>query len=303
MILVTGATGFVGRALMRALEHHDIEAKPFDGRITNLTHIRENLTDVDTIVHLATAEFKGRRRAPRYRDSKFHRRDRNLYHVDVEGTRRLVQEAEKAGVNHIIYVSRLGAEKASAFPVLRAKGLAEQILQKSDVPSTIFRASTLFGRGDHYLTPIASLAIWNWPFVWLPAGGTVLLQPLWVEDLIRCIITVSDPLDLQGYRGKIYTAAGEERFHYHDLVRFVMSTAQLNRIPLPIRNRLVRFITAALFGWRRNPPINLYFLDHLRTPETASLNIIHQTFGFHPARLNQQTSYLKEPRLGRLFWR
>ena len=289
MILVTGATGFIGRSLMRALDYHGLEAKPFVGRIQDPNALRENLVDVETVIHLASAESHGRNRA--------------LQQVDVNGTRRLVQEAERLGIGHIIYVSRLGAERKSAFPVLRAKGEAEHLIRHSTVTSTILRSATLFGRDDHFLTPIASLAIWNWPFVWLPSGGKGLLQPLWVEDLVRCIITISDPLDLQAYRGRIYQLAGEERFHYEEIVRLVLDTAALNRIPLPIRNRLVRNITTLFFGWRRNPPITLYFLDRLIVPEIAPLNTVHRTFGFHPARLHQQITYLRQPRLGRYIWR
>ena len=251
------------------------------------------------MIHLATAEFQARRRTPRYRQSNFHRRDRALYHTDVEGTRRLVQEAEKIGVNHIIYLSRLGAEKASAYPVLRAKGLAEQILQRSDIPHTIIQAANLFGRGDHFLTSIIALARRSWPVVGLPGGGNGLVQPLWVEDLIKCLIIISDPLDLEGYRGRVYQLAGEERFRYFELVNLAMATAELSRYPLPMRNRLTRVLTWTFLMWRRRPYRNLYTLDRLLVPEIAPLNVIHQTFSFHPTRLRQQITYLRNATSGR----
>ncbi len=293
MILVTGANGFVGRALLSALDHYQIEARPFVGRINNLIDLRKNLEGVETVIHLATAEFSRRRKVPRNRRSPFPRRDEALHHIDVLGTQRLMQEAESLGVNHVIYVSRLNAEKESAFPVLRAKGMAEQIVRKSNLPTTIMRVATLFGRDDHFLNTISWQTGWQWPLAWLPGGGRSLIQPLWVEDLVKCLITVSDPLDLQGYRGRTYELAGDERLHYFEAVALVLATTGRRRLSLSIPNRLARTLIWALFSWRRPNKIDLYFLDHLRTPEIAPLDIVHQTFGFHPTRMREQITYLR----------
>lgn len=285
MILVTGSTGFVGRALMRALAYHNLEAVGYSGRINNPYKLREQIASAETIIHLASAEFKGR--------------ERSLVHVDVEGTQRLVEEAERAGVNHIIYVSRVGADINSLYPVLRSKAEAEQILRESSIQTTILRSATLFGREDRFLNTIGSLAFWNWPFVWLPGDGRSILQPLWVEDLVRCLIAVSDTLDLIGHRGQTLTAAGEERFHYEELVRIVLNTTEFTRKPMAIRMQWVRLVTRLLFGWRRTPPINLFFLDRLNSPEIADLDIVYRTFRFHPVRLRSEITYLRHPKLAR----
>lgn len=280
MILVTGSTGFVGRSLMRALELEGQEARGYRGRINDPHSLREQLQGVETIVHLATAEVYGSAR--------------RLQHVDVDGTARLLEEAQRANVNHVIYISRIGADPNSMYALFRAKGEAERLVTKSDIPYTILRSATLFGRDDRFLTTIASLAVWNWPFVWLPAAGQSLVQPLWVEDLVRCIITVADPLDLKGYRGRIHTVAGQERLHYTEVVNLVTSAAGLKRRPLPIRMRLVRGITTLLFSWRRRPPITRFFLDRLAVPEIADLDITLRTFGFQPQRVAQHLTYLRQ---------
>ncbi|MEM7800022.1 MAG: NAD-dependent epimerase/dehydratase family protein [Chloroflexota bacterium] len=289
MILVTGHNGFVGRSLMRAFENQNEEVVGFSGRLNDPFVIREQVQGVETIVHLASAESSGR--------------ERLLNRIDVRGTERLIREAIRAGVNHIIYVSRVGADANSLFPVLRTKGIVEKMLLQSDIPTTILRASTLYGRDDRFLTPIISLAVWNWPVVWLPAGGTSILQPLWVEDLVKCIIELTDPLDLKGYRGQIYTVAGEERFNYEELVRLVIETANINRRPVPIRMMWVRLATRILLGWQRRPPVTLFFLDRLNAPEIVDLDVVYRAFGFHPVRLRDQISYLRRPGLARYVFR
>ena len=56
-------------------------------------------------------------------------------------------------------------------PLLKAKGEAERIIQKSGIPYTILRSTSLYGWGDRYFEIIVGLAIWSWPFIWLPGNG------------------------------------------------------------------------------------------------------------------------------------
>ncbi|MEM8861804.1 MAG: NAD(P)H-binding protein [Chloroflexota bacterium] len=285
MYLVTGSNGFVGRSVVRALDQLGLPNVGLRGRLNNIESIAEQLEGIDTVIHLASGVRYGRQR--------------NLNITDIDGTRNLIEAGLLAGINHIVYISHIGADSNSLFPVMRAKGTAEEMLMRSEIPTTIIRSATLYGRNDRFLTPITSLAFWNWPFVWLPGGGRSVLQPLWVEDLVRIILEVSDTLDLKGYRGRIYTAAGEERFHYEELVRLVLETANLSRQLQPINMTWVRLATRALFGWRRNPPITLFFLDRLNQPEIADLDVVYNQFGFHPARMFNQISYLRRPGLAR----
>ncbi len=285
MYFITGSNGFVGRSVVRAFEQAELPTTGLIGRLNNVDELSKQLEGFDTVIHLASAIKYGR--------------ERGLNQTDIDGTRNLIEAGRRAGINHIVYISQIGADSNSLFPVMRAKGLIEEMLLRSGIPTTIIRSATLYGRDDRFLTPITSLAFWNWPFVWLPGGGRSVLQPLWVEDLVRIILEVSDTLDLKGYRGNIYTAAGEERLHYDDLVRSVLEISNLNRRLLPINMTWVRLVTRAFFGWRRNPPITLFFLDRLNQPEIADLDIVNQQFGFHPVRMADQLSYLRRPGLAR----
>jgi uncharacterized protein YbjT (DUF2867 family) len=285
MYLITGSNGFIGRSVVRALDQLGLPHSGLTGRLNNITDIAAQLDGIDTVIHLASGVRYGRKR--------------RLNNTDIDGTRNLLEAGTRAGINHIVYISQIGADINALYPVMRTKGIVEEMLLKSDIPVTIIRSATLYGRDDRFLTPITSLAFWNWPFVWLPGGGRSLLQPLWVEDLVRIIIEVSDTLDLKGYRGQIYTAAGEERLHYEDLVRLVLETSSLNRKLLPINMTWVRIATWVFFSWRRNPPITLFFLDRLNKPEIANLDVVHQQFGFHPTRMLDQISYLRRPGLAR----
>ena len=196
MILVTGATGFVGRSLIRELARQGMPTKTLTGRINDSFAVRADLLDVDTVIHLASAESRDRIRL--------------LEHVDIDGTELLLRECQRAGVDHFIYVSRLKADRYSLFGLLRIKGMAEKLVRQSGLPYTIVRSATLYGREDRFLNVIGGLAAWTWPFIWLPGGGKAAMQPLWVEDLVRCLAMTLDNNDL---KGTVLEVAGQERMH------------------------------------------------------------------------------------------
>lgn len=287
MILVTGATGFVGRSLMARLAREEIAARAYNGRINNPLALRQQLQDVDIVIHLAGAEARGRRRL--------------LNHVDIDGSARLLEECRRAGVQKIIYLSRIGADPASLHQLLWTKGIVERQIQKSGIPYTILRAASLYGRGDRFFEMIVALAIWSWPFVWLPGGGTTPFQPLWVEDLTRCTVAALRRPDLQN---KIITVVGEERLHYRLLAQTLLDAAGLKRLPLSLPLILLGPLTTLFFRWWYWPPVTRYGVDRFFVPEIAEIDSVFRSFGFRPHRVRDTISYLNRPGLRwRLFRR
>jgi NADH dehydrogenase len=280
MILVTGATGFIGRSLTNALTLQERTWKPYHGRINNPLALREQLEGVDTVIHLAGSEARGRHRL--------------LRHVDVEGTERLLEECRRAQIQRLVVASRINADASAMHPLLQAKGQVERLVQKSGVPYTILRSATLYGRGDRFVEIIASLALWSWPFVWLPGGGTVAMQPLWVEDLVRCLVATLDRPDLVN---KTIVVAGEERFQYRVLVPRLLAAAGCRRIPLTMPLVTLHPLSTLLFGWWPRPAVSRYFADRFFVPEVAEFDVVLRHFGFRPTRIAQSIAYLRRPGL------
>ncbi len=287
MILVTGATGFIGRSLMACLAREDREAKAYNGRINAPLTLRQELEGVDTVIHLAGSEARGR--------------DRMLNHVDVDGTERLLEECRRANVQHLIFASRIGADALAIHPLLKAKGECERLIQRSSTPHTTLHTATLFGHGDRSFEIIVGLAMWSWPFVWLPGGGQVVVQPLWVEDFVRCIVQVLDDPDM---KNKTITVAGEERIKYRDLVQQLLRLTGIRRIPLPIPMVLLRPFSRTLFSWWYWPAVSTYFVDRFFVPDLAPSDSVLRHFGFRPTRFLQTATYLNRSGLRwRLFRR
>lgn len=275
MILVTGATGFIGRALTGALDHAGHEWRAYSGRMSDAPTLRDELEGVTTIIHLAGAEARGNRRL--------------LQVVDVEGTQRLIEEARRAGVQRLIVPSRLNADPHSIHPLLRAKGEVERLVARGGIPYTIVRTATLFGRGDRFSEIILSLAIWSWPVVWLPSGGKMPLQPLWVEDYAYCLVSALGRPDLIG---RTVAVAGAERLSYREVVHAILNVAGRQRILLPLPTKLVRRLSWLLLSWWRWPPAGRFFMDRFSAPEVTDLDAAQRLFGLHPARFGETITYL-----------
>ncbi|MFN2189480.1 MAG: NAD(P)H-binding protein [Candidatus Promineifilaceae bacterium] len=276
MILVTGGTGFVGRSLIQALIDGGRQYKTLQCRLDNVTGLRGELIGVDTVIHLASAESRNRLKL--------------LEHVDILGTKLLLEACAEAGVEHFITLSRLNADPNSLYALLKAKGRAERHIRESGMEYTILRSATLFGRHDRFLNVIAGMAAWSWPFVWLPGKGLTAMQPMWVEDACRCIIQCLDRPELNN---KTLEIAGAERLRYAEIAKLVINTSNLRRITFSPSVKIVRPLALLLFGWWRHPPITRYVLDRFTTPEVAPLDSVLRHFDFQPARLDQRISYLR----------
>lgn len=280
MILVTGASGFIGRSLVRRLEADGREWRAYSGRINSPAALRNELAGVDTVIHLAGAEARGRAS--------------QLQHVDVEGTERVVEEARRAGVGRLIVPSRLNANPFDIHSLLKAKGEVERLVERSGLPYTILRSATLFGRDDRFTEIIYSLALWSWPFVWLPGGGNVAMQPLWVEDFVTVLLQAVDRDDLIG---QTITVAGAERLRYRDVVAEIQNATDLTRVAFKLPMTLLRPSAAVVLGWWYWPAVSRFFVDRFFVPEVADLDSVQRQFGFQPARLRGTIVYLNRPGL------
>ena len=183
MILVTGGTGFIGRALIRHLVELGYPVRTLirpsqtspnlplgiavDVAVSSLTDergLRAAMVGIDTVFHLASGEWRGPRES--------------LMQIDIQGTRALVDSAVDAGVERLFYLSHLGADRASAYPVLKAKGIAEEFVRRSGLSYTILRSAIVYGPNDGFTTGIAQILSALPGIFIMPGEGRVQLQPL-----------------------------------------------------------------------------------------------------------------------------
>jgi NADH dehydrogenase len=158
-------------------------------------------------------------------------------------TWRMVQAAERAGVEHFVFFSSLGASSHDRTRVLRAKALAERAVLASDVRHTVFAPSIVYAPGDRLLTFLERLALLS-PVMPLSGRGEARYQPIWAEDVADCVMNL-----LGGATGTTdghgrFELAGPQTLSHREIVDLVLRAARRPRrmvsVPSPLVCRTLR---------------------------------------------------------------
>jgi NADH dehydrogenase len=295
MILVTGATGFIGRSLIRQLFQAGRQVRvlirpsrrsprlpkgvPVEVAVVSLSDeraIRAALKGVDVIFHLAGAESQGR--------------NANLLTVDMQGTANLARVAAEVDVRRMIYLSHIGASRSSGYPVFKAKGIAEEHIRRSGVPHTILRSSLVFGPEDHFTVALARLLQTSPVFFPLPGSARTVIQPLWVEDLITVMLW---SLEKDETVNQTYEIGGSEYFTLRQVVEIVMQATGRPHILYELPPVLLRALVVTLETFVPYYPISSFWLDYVSISRTCPVDNLPRTFGLMPARFTYRLDYLK----------
>ncbi|MEZ4666698.1 MAG: NAD-dependent epimerase/dehydratase family protein [Anaerolineae bacterium] len=285
MIVVTGATGFVGRGLvprlMKAgypvrclLPAYKNQNLPWDrppeiisGGLLDEEVLFKTVTGAHTIIHLESAQWWGT--------------GKDLERIEIVGTRNLISAARSARVGRIIAVSQLGASMSSAYTLLRVKGIVEEIIRTSGLAYTIIRSGVLFGEEDVFVNHIAMMLRATPLFYLMPGQGEAVLHPLYIADLVEALVL---SLELVDTLDKVMDIGGPEYITLQDLIYTVMRVSGVNRTVVPIPPYLLRWITSVYGRVFRRSLMTPQWLDILATNRTAPLGNIYNYFGINPRR-------------------
>jgi uncharacterized protein YbjT (DUF2867 family) len=300
MILVTGASGFVGRHLVPRLVREagaqvrvlvrpsaDTSALKIPG--VNITHgtvtdpeaLRAAMKEVDTVIHLVAVPLE--------------RGQQTFEAVNVSGTQNVVAAARETGVTRFIHMSALGSSNDTRYPYTYSKWRGEEAVRASGINYTILQPGAQFGEGDGFFGAFAGLIHLS-PFIFpSPGRGDTVFQPIWVEDVVTAVLkSLGDTRTL----GQTIEFGGPEHLTYDQMVQAVLDAMGTKRrivhLPIPLMRIPVFFI-----GLLPYPPVDSGQLDLLNVRNATELDATERWFGSKPKRLREGLDYLKHFDLGK----
>ena len=289
MLLLTGATGLVGSALLRRLvgEGTQVRCLVRDprrlgaqrvrvqialGDLADPQSFRNAMRGVDTVVHLA-ASIRDQPRG-------------SIEELNGIATWRMVRAAQRTGVERFVFFSVLGASTHHRARFFRAKALAEQAVAEAELRSTVFAPSIVYAPGDRWLTLLERMALL--PAMPVSGRGRAKYQPIWAEDVADCVIAALRDAPAPGDERNVterFDLAGPQTLSHDEIVRLVLRSQDRNRpllhVPTPIVSRGLRLLEATLgqrafATWDEAELMEVPMLSSRGTADVESLGVAPQ---------------------------
>jgi uncharacterized protein YbjT (DUF2867 family) len=282
-ILITGATGFVGREIVRqlralghtvrivvrsplsqrvqeAVSRWGVEVHP--GDVLEAASLEGALMGMDAVIHLVGIisevgenTFRG---------------------VHIGGTQNIVAAAQQACVRRFVHMSALGTRPNAASRYHQTKWAAEELVRHSGLHFTIFRPSLIYGPEDQFINLFARI-IRHSPIVPLLGNPRSRFQPVPVEAVAAAFAgSLGEPQSV----GQTYDLCGPEALTLAEIVDQIQAVLRKRRLKLHVPLGLARCQATCLelvfpHLLRKAPPLNrdqLLMLqeDNMGNPQPAS---------------------------------
>jgi len=299
-VLVTGASGFVGRHICAGLvkvghpvrglvRQMPLRKMQVDGveyiRGANvadpLTLTPEMFQGVDAIIHLVGIIQEAKKSGQTFQ------------RIHVDGTRNVVDEAGRAGFDgRFIYMSAIGSSGNAPAEYSRTKYQAERIVIGSKLPYTIFRPSLIIGADGEFVAQMKDLIVHGglpvplpFPVIPVPGSGFNLFQPIWVDDLVECVVK---SLGMGQTINQIYEVGGATQLSFNELIKGL--ARKLGAAKKPLLHAPIPVLYAAATVMEKilpKPPVTRDQLKNLGKDNITTELSVKEVFGIEPLSFDQ----------------
>ena len=134
----------------------------------------------------------------------------------------------------------------------------------------------------------------------MPGDGQTRIQPLWVEDLVTCLLwTLENPDTLN----QTYEVGGSEYFTLRQTLEHIMSVIGKRRVLVPLPPPFLRALVVTLETFIPRFPTSSFWIDYYAVHRTCPVDNLPRTFGLMPARFTYRLDYLIHKPWYTLWWR
>ena len=247
IVTVFGGSGFLGRHVVRALAQRGYRVRiavrrpdlagfmqpmgnvgqimPVQANLRDKASIERAIAGADAVVNLVGILYETRKQS--------------FAAVHRDGAKAISEACAKAGTEHLVQISAIGADVASPSAYAKSKGEGEAAVLAAFPDAVIVRPSLLIGNEDDFFNKFAQMSKLS-PFLPLVGGGGTKFQPAFVGDVAEVIARGVDGA-LKG--GTIYELGGPEVKSFKSLLKLLMDETKQRRLLLPIP-----YFAASLMG-------------------------------------------------------
>lgn len=281
-VFVPGASGYVGRRLVPALIEAGYTVRALvrnpdgAGLPSTVEAVKGDVTDASSVVAACRGASIVVNLAAVTADRKPPSGGYDA--VNADGAANVVAAAKEAGVTRIVQIGGIDTGTGMPGPYLAGRRRGEAAVVDSGIPWAILQPSIMFGGPDSAFVHAMAGLVRRAPAVPVPGDGKLLLQLVWVDDVVRCLMTLIRDRAMLGR----FPVGGPEQLTYDaqlDIIGAALGKPRVRKVHLPLGAMRVQ---AKLLQVLPKPPLTPAALELFASDNVAGVDAIPRQFGFEP---------------------